>query len=261
MKNKRLLVILVCMVALSVAAAALMYFGASTKPVTRKNNGIALLSFAVGDKLEGYTVTDSGGNAIDVAQMGSGDTLIVFGMEKCRDCIAEFPTYEMLYPLYHTDALSVVFLWDDGVPKDKMADMGIPEKASFTASGNYKFTDWVPTYYLVNNADEIIAQTTEIDALMEMLAEYPINPSAFRDHFQADYILLGEADAEETAQANAQLAQSGRAYACFLQGSTEAAEGMHGDAHSILSNIFGAESVPTIFEYAQGAYILHDGTF
>lgn len=143
---------------------------------TRKNNGVTQLSFAVGETLSGYDVTAYDGERIDIGNITKKDSLVVFGMDKCRDCIADMPLYKQLYENYNSDELEIVFVWDNAVPVEELENLGIPKEKSFSAMGQYKFTDWVPSYYLIDESNVIFDTTDDISEAYVLASAYPMNP-------------------------------------------------------------------------------------
>ena len=86
------------------------------RPIPRKQNDIPQLKFKTGDRLEGYPVSKQDGTILDCSEMTDRPALIIFGMDGCRDCIADFSSYGILYPLYQSDCFTVLFIWDDKEP-------------------------------------------------------------------------------------------------------------------------------------------------
>lgn len=241
-KNKKiLLVLLACTVVLAVLLFLIL--GGRSKP--RKENGITQLSFSVGDKLAGYAVTDHEGNEVDIADVSDTAALYIFGMAGCRDCIADFPSYELIFSLYDSEDFSVVFIWDDEIPSSELEEMGIPSEASYSAKGRYKFTDWVPSYYLIGQDDVIVSQTAEVEEAAKLLGDYPVSAEGFEKAFQGMKVLVGIDRCKSCKDAYEKLLGQGDPFVYMLEGA-ETAEGEHqtADPNRILAEAFHIEDFP-----------------
>lgn len=240
-KRGKVLIALGCLAVLSVLL--LLISGSLPKP--RKENGIPELHFSVGDRLAGYPVTDHAGNEVDIADISENEILYIFGMAGCGDCIADFPSYQLVFSLYDSNALSVVFIWDDAVPSKEMEEMGIPLSACYSAKGRYKFTDWVPSYYLVDAEGIIRKQTVEMEEAAEYLEDYPVSAKGFETAFQGKRVLVGIERCKSCKGAYDRLLEQEEPFVYVLEGAGEA-EGEHqmADPHSILSRAFQIETYP-----------------
>jgi glutaredoxin len=218
------------------------------KPGSRKTNGVKLLNFATGEKLQGYTVWDSQGREFDVSEISEKDTLVVFAMKGCRDCIADFDSYRILFPLYNSEEFSVVFVWDNEVPQEKLDEMNIPPEESFSARGKYKFTDWVPSYYFIDENDIIMSQTTEMLEVAELLPQITVNADSMMRLSGGTPILLGVNGCGACKKAIEALEQEGTDYLYFLQGeklNEDSEESKFADSEKLISKAFHIEEYPT----------------
>lgn len=239
--RKILLVLLACAAVLAVLLFLIL--GNRSKP--RKENGITQLSFSIGDRLGGYSVTDHEGNEVDIADISGNRTLTVFGMAGCRDCIADFSSYELIFSLYDSEEFSVVFIWDDEIPSSELEEMGIPSEASYSAKGRYKFTDWVPSYYLTDQDDIIVSQTVEVEEAAKLLGDYSVSAEGFERAFQGMKVLVGIDRCKSCKDAYEKLLEQGEPFVYMLEGAeTVDGEYQTADPNRILAEAFHIENLP-----------------
>lgn len=218
------------------------------KPRSRKTNGVKLLSFSIGEKLHGYSVWDSQGKEMDVSDITDKKTLVIFAMKGCRDCIADFDTYRILVPLYNNREFSVTFVWDDKVPQEQLDKLNIPPEVSFSAKGKYKFTDWVPSYYFIDENDIITAQTTKISEAAELLPQITVNVDSVIRLSNGLPILLGVSGCGACKKAVEALEQDGTDYLYFLQGeelNENSKKNTFADPERLISKAFHIEEYPS----------------
>lgn len=240
-RGRTALIVLGCLTVLGV----LLLLISGSLPKSRKENGIPELRFSVGDRLTGYPVTNHAGGEVDIAEVSENETLYIFGMAECGDCIADFPSYELVFSLYNSDDLSVVFIWDDAVPVKEMEEMGIPVSACYSAEGRYKFTDWVPSYYLMDAGDIIRKQTVEMAEAAGYLEDYPVSTKGFEMVFQGKQVLLGIERCKSCKGAYDRLLEQDEPFVYVLEGVEEATGGQQmADPHSILSRAFQIDAYP-----------------
>lgn len=220
------------------------------RPAVRKENGVTLLNFSKGDKLEGQKVYDWEGKELDVSEMISGDTLVIFAMKGCRDCIEEYPSYRILLSLYQTKDFSVVFLWDDEIPQKDLDEMGIPPQYSYSAGGNLKFTDWVPSYYFVGDNKVIRKQTMKMKEVTELLPEITVEGEQINQLTGGRAILAGLEGCSACKKAEEKLQEEEIPYCYILEGKSQIgsrlAETTFADPYKILSKAFHLDSYPVI---------------
>mgnify|MGYP001036207180 CR=1 FL=1 len=232
--------------AVLLAAAGVLW---ANRPVPRRENGVELLDFPLGSKLQGYDVYDSQGRALDISQISSAPTLIVFAMAQCGDCRAEFPSYGALLTLFNTEAFQVAFVWDDAVPQEDLDKLHIPPSASYSAKGRYKFTDWVPSYYFVDGEDVITAQTKDLAEVAPLLPETAVVPESFRQFSGGLPVLLGIEGCGSCKEALGEMeAAYGDSFLYFLEGQEAVAEGSKknvlADPHQLVAKAFGVDTFP-----------------
>ncbi len=227
---------------------AVFLFLLIVKPGSRKTNGVKLLSFTTGETLQGYSVWDSQGRELDISDISEKETLVIFAMKGCRDCMADYDSYRILFPLYHSENFSVAFVWDDKIPQEQLDKMNIPPEASFSAKGKYKFTDWVPSYYFVDNNDMIVAQTIEMSEAAEFLPQITVDADSIRRLSGGVPILLGVSGCGACKKAVDTLDQDGTDYMYFLQDeklNESSGEAIFVDAHKLISKALHIEEYPT----------------
>ncbi|QHQ61031.1 hypothetical protein Ana3638_09830 [Anaerocolumna sedimenticola] len=225
------------------------------KPSTRKTNGVKLLNFSTGEKLQGYTVWDSQGKEIDISDITGKETLVVFAMKGCKDCIADFDAYRILFSLYNSENFSVVFVWDDKIPQEQLDKMNIPPEDSFSAKGKYKFTDWVPSYYFIDENAMITAQTTKISEVAELLPQTTVNADNMMSLSGGVPILLGVSGCGACKKATETLEQDGTDYLYFLQGeklNEDTDENIFIDTEKLISKAFNIKEYP-VYIYVDSA--------
>jgi glutaredoxin len=218
------------------------------KPGSRKTNGVKLLSFSTGEALQGYSVWDSQGRELDVSEISEKETLVVFAMKGCRDCIADYDSYRILFPLYDSENFSVAFVWDDEIPQEQLDKMNIPPEASYSAKGKYKFTDWVPSYYFVDRNDTIVAQTTEMSETAELLPQITVDADSMLRLSGGVPILLGVSGCGACKKAVETLEQDGTDYMYVLQEEKldkASDDAIFVDEHKLISKAFQIEEYPT----------------
>ena len=219
------------------------------RPVPRKENGIEQLHFAVGDRLQGYEVYDSYGEGLDISEISDTPTLFVFVMAGCSDCLREFPSYRLLYALFDSNQFRVAFIWDDEVPQKDLDELNIPSEASYSAKGLYKFTDWVPTYYLVDETDTIIDQTKEMAHVVSLLPETKAK-SENLTRLSGDLpVLVGIDRCGACRRASEQMQATYGEYLYLMEGLEDSPQddpdaAIWADPHKLVSRAFGLDTYP-----------------
>jgi len=244
MKHKRVWIIFVIFVFL--AAVVVVFF--LKRPVPRRENGIKQLSFVQGEKLQGYHVYDSQGAELDISEISDTPTLIVFAMAGCKDCRAEFPSYRILLTLFNNSKFKVAFVWDNEVPQADLDKLRIPPSASYSAKGLYKFTDWVPSYYFVDESDIITAQTKEIGDAVALLPDTSVTPESFQQLSGGLPLLVGIDGCGACKQAVEQMDREYGNYLYFLEGkekvTEDAPKNVLVDPQKLISKAFGLKTYP-----------------
>lgn len=234
---------------LSIAIIIAVYLAVRLfEPKSRKTNGVNLLNFSSGEKLQGYKVWDSQGREIDVSEMTEKNTLVIFAMKGCRDCIAHYDSYRIIVSLYNNEEFSVVFVWDDKIPQEQLDEMNIPPEVSFSAKGKNKFTDWVPSYYFVDENNTIKAQTTEMSEVVELLPQINPKKDILMRLSNGKPILLGVNGCSACKKAVETLQQNGTDYLYFLQGDKldeDLYKNVFADPEKLISKALNIEEYPT----------------
>lgn len=231
------------------------------RPVPRKENGIRQLHFAVGDRLEGYEVYGPQGEALDISDISDMPLLLVFAMAECGDCRREFSSYRSLLTLFDTDRFRVVFVWDDEIPQEDLDELNIPPEASYTARGQYKFTDWVPTCYLVDATDTIVKETTQMEQAASWLPETEVTPEAFAQFSGGLPVLVGIDRCGSCKKAAERMdALYGGEYLYFLEGREEVTPedpaNVFADPYRLLSQAFVLEIYPVCIRLDEAGEIV-----
>ena len=244
-KQGKTITLIAALAALLTAAGVLW----ANRPVPRRENGIELLDFPLGSKLQGYDVYDSQGRTLDISQRSSTPTLLVFAMAQCGDCRAEFPSYRALLTLFNTKEFQVAFVWDDTVPQADLDKLHIPPSASYSAKGRHKFTDWVPSYYFVDGEDIITAQTKDLAEAALLLPESTVEPESFRQFSGGLPVLLGLDGCGSCKEAVEEMeAAYGDSFLYFLEGQEAVEEGskknVFADPHQLVAKAFGVDTFP-----------------
>lgn len=256
-RQKKALALGAALVVLLAAAAV----GWANRPVPRRENGVELLDFPLGSKLQGYEVYDSQGRALDISQISDTPTLLVFAMDRCGDCRAEFPSYRILLTLFNTEQFQVAFVWDDGIPQADLDKLRIPPSASYSAKGRYKFTDWVPSYYFVDGEDTITAQTKDLAEAASLLPETTVSPESFRQFSGGLPVLLGADGCGGCEEALGKMEEAyGSGFLYFLEGQEAAGKGgpenALADPCQLLAKAFGVGAYPVSIRLDEAGAIL-----
>ncbi len=162
---KKTVILVIGLLAIALLAIALM-----PKTHGRKGNGVPLHVFNVGDTFSGYTIYNDAGTAIDIGQLQGERKVIIFAWDKCGDCRSQYENYSNLIKLYDNQNLDIIFIWDDKIPVSDMNNAQIPLEKHYSANGKVKFTDWVPTYFVVDKNNKITKSLTDIQDLEEYLS-------------------------------------------------------------------------------------------
>lgn len=244
--GKRKILLAGSVVLVMLAVVTLLLF--MNKKGSRKENGITQLQFSQGMTLSGYEIYDAAGKPLDISDISEKPTLVVFAMDGCRDCLADFPSYQILFSLFRTESFQVAFVWDDTVPQAELDKLNIPASASYSAKGRYKFTDWVPNYYFVDEADSITATTKEASALPSLLPEVEVTPEGFRQLTGGKPLLIGIDGCGACKEAAQRMDGEPEGYCYVLEGRAEKQEGDREnvllDPHKLVSKAFGEEVFP-----------------
>lgn len=239
-------------------------------PRPRKQNGILQLSFAAGQRLEGYEVYNAAGQSMDIADITDRPAMVVFGMATCRDCIADISSYNLLYALYNNADYAVVFVWDDEIPQERLDEMNIPPEASFSARGRYKFTDWVPSYYFVDEADIILDTTTSVDSAADRLSGQTVLPAGFAQLAGGQPVLVGVPGCGACKTAYQGLSDRDTDFVYYLEGvedkeeqagaTTAAGATTRLDPKKLITKAFGIELYPVLISFDKDGNIILDDT-
>lgn len=239
--------ILLFLIVFLITAVITVWLCFLNKPVPRKENGIPVLSFSAGEQLKGYEIADSSGNRLDVGELWDMPSLVVFAMKGCGDCKADYDAYRVLFSLYNTDAFKVVFIWDDEIPQAELDEMRIPPSASYSAEGRYKFTDWVPTYFLLDETGEILFETEHVEEAAQQLPVPTVTPQGLHALTGGKPLLLVD-DAEKYRDAAVEKNLSEDAFMCFVSGEENCEktnEAVFCDPYDLVSKAFQVEAYPT----------------
>lgn len=260
-KRKKWMRILLPVTAGLLVLITAIVLAAVLKPGSRKTNGVEQLRFAPGERLHGYEVGAYDGKTLEISEISGTDALLIFGMAGCRDCIADFPAYRLLYSLYNSADFQVIFIWDDVVPQKEMDELNIPPEASYTARGLYKFTDWVPSYYYIDASGMIIDCFTEIEEAVSFLPALEITAHAVNRLSDGVPILVGIENCGSCKQAYEGLADAAVDFVYYLEGSEagEQASFVYGDPHKILSKAFDLDVYP-VYIYTDDTGVVVDDT-
>ena len=254
MKRSRFIIILIAVLVIIIGVLLVLLLFKEDKPVSRRENGVQLLNFSVGEELSGYTVFDESEQELDISEIPGSNKLLIFAWDKCGDCKAEYESYRLLFPFYDTDELNIVFIWDNRIPDDDLDTLSIPSRNSYSASDKYKFTDWVPSYILVDENN--IIQMKEIDLSMiitHLKANFTPNQQAFSELFGSSDLLLGVDRCSGCKSAFDELNANDEDFQYWIEGPVtstmyEDHTDVHYDPHSILSAVFDIDSYPETIE-------------
>ena len=158
-------------IGIAAALAVILFFPLRRvyrKTLPRKKNGIKQLEFAAGQRLTGYDVRDESGKWIDVSKISDGDAAVVaFNLKGCPDCKEDAFSQQILMNLYQTPDFNFYIIYDDDIPDEEWVTDNSTKV--FSAGGRYKFTKWVPTYFLLDKDDNITKETIEASDLEYMV--------------------------------------------------------------------------------------------
>lgn len=256
-KQRRKLLSVVIIVALLIAGLCLGYQAGRKKPASRKENGVLQLEFTAGDRLQGYTVFDDNGKEKDISEVAGKSTLYIFAMKGCEDCRKQFPSYEILYSLFNGTDFKVVFVWDDEIPQKELSEINIPAYASYTAKGKYKFTSWVPTYFIVNEKNEIEHSSTEIEILAKTLKNKYRDAMNLNMFFDGGQIFAGIERCAACQSVYKQLRNGEIKYKYFIEGEyTEKKKDVYKDPEKLLSIFFDLTEFPVCLSMDSGGNIV-----
>lgn len=253
MKGKSKIVVAAVIIVLVAIIAALLVL--LLAPKARKDNGVPLLNFQQGDVLKGYAVADEDGNELGISDIPGARKLLLFSLDTCGDCRAEYDTYRLLFAAYDQPDFNVAFIWDDRIPYKDLETLDIARGNSYTASGRYKFTDWVPTAMVVDAVGGILLKTADMDELVQWLAQEAEASSAQLAAFLQDRsLLLGIDWCGGCKAAREKLDAEAVQYVYAIQGNAaEKEEGVLQDPHGVLSAALGVTEYPALASVQEGA--------
>lgn len=186
-QSKKVILCCICICIITVFSSCI-----SSKTTGRKDNGVKQLSFEVGDTLEGYNIYDSNDELLDISEISSKKRFIIFAWDLCGDCKAEYTNLSLLYKLYNSEELNIVFVWDNNIPYDTLNSLGILKSNNYTVKDKYKFTDWVPSYFIVDEDNTIILKSIELKDIVEYFSsEFDYNEEKMKDILYKDINLIG----------------------------------------------------------------------
>lgn len=253
MKRYKLMAVIIS-VLVAVIGLLLFLLLSKDEPVSRRENSVKLLDFSVGETLSGYAVLDESGRDLDVSEIPGTHKLFIFAWDKCGDCKAEYESYKILFPFYDTEKLNIVFIWDNHIPSEDLNTLGIPAGNSYSASDRYKFTDWVPSYLLVDENNIIQMKEIDLSIIVSHLKEnYSPNRQAFTELFGNADLLLGVDRCHGCKSAYDELKETGDNFQYWVEGPVNSTmyeddPDIYYDPHSILSAVFDVQEYPEIIE-------------
>lgn len=244
-KNPAFWALLLCAMALVIALVV------AAKPTSRRGNGVEQLQFAVGDHLTGQTIADEDRGELDIGSIPGGDRLVIFAWDRCGDCRGAYDSYRLLFALYDSPELNIVFVWDDKIPRADLEAMGVGPGNSYSAMGRCKFTDWVPSYFLLDGGGTLVQKETSLEVMAAYLQErYPVNPQALAVLYpDVELLVLGVDRCGSCKELKESLTAEGKPFQYVLVGQVtsslyEGDDTVQYDRDGILAGALGLESFP-----------------
>ncbi len=151
---------LVALLALILGCASMPAAVLAEDPVTR-------ILFSDGERFAGQNVSQEGVETAIEALPGSL-RMILYVKRTCKDCIAEYDSYELLGRLFAGDAVVPTFLWQNEFPE---GDLVLPEAMCYLVGENLRLGDWVPTYFFTDGEGLILKKTIELPEAIAYLGE------------------------------------------------------------------------------------------